>query len=192
MFFSGASPWSRGEVPQWQHLPWPQLRNVLAELQPRGPSRARQPCFIPDLETPTRNCLHRHRLFSLVHFTWISCLQGESAVKFPQQPEDPRGTASATGQILPPTLSSGTDTKGPREDFQCHHGRCQPVTSSQRTPKQWAGAGSTPKIVFTLPCPRGRLPEQRVPRCLLLDALYLTWQWAVPWQYPICSPLSRE
>lgn len=130
--FSGASPWSRGEVPQWQHLPWPQLRNVLAKLQPRGPSQARQPCFIPDLETPTCNCLHRHRLFSLVHFTWISCLQGESAVKFPQQPKDPRGTASATGQILPPTLCSGTDTKGPREDFQCHHGRCQPVTSSQR------------------------------------------------------------
>lgn len=56
-------------------------------------------------------------------------------------------------------------------------------------PKQWAGAGSTPKNLFTLPCPRGRLPEQRVPRCLLLDVLYLTWQWAVPWQYPICFPL---
>lgn len=92
----------------------------------------------------------------------------------------------------PPTPCSGTDTEGPREDFQCHHRRCQPVTSSQRTLKQWAGAGSTPKIVFTLPCPRGRLPEQRVPCCLLLDVLYLTWQWAVPWQYPICSPLSRE
>lgn len=45
------------------------------------------------------------------------------------------------------------------------------------------------KNLFTLPCPRGRLPEQRVPRCLLLDVLYLTWQWAVPWQYPICFPL---
>lgn len=149
MAISGASPWSRGEVPQHQHLPWPQLRNVLAELQPHGPFRARQPCFIPDLQTPTCHCLHRHRLFSLVHFTWISCLQGESAVKIPQQATHPRGTASATGQILTSQLcAQELNTKGPGEDFQCHHRHCQPVTSSQRTPRQWAGAGSTPKIVY--------------------------------------------
>lgn len=144
-------------------------------------------------ESPTCNCLHRHRLFSLVHSTWISCLQGEAAVKIPQQLKDPRGTASATGQILTSQLCAQALTpKGPKGGIS----RATTGTASLSPhPKGHRGSGqereALPKL-FTLLCPRGRLPEQRVPCCLLLDVLYLTWQWAVPWQYPICSPLSWE
>lgn len=154
------------------------------------------PTALPEQDNPVS--FQTSGLHHAIVYTGMGCLvwailHGFLACRESLQSNSPSSQKIQEELHVPQDESSPpTDTKGAREDFQCHHRRCQPVTSSQRTPKQWAGAGSTPKIVFTLPCPRGRLPEQRVPRCLLLDVLYLTWQWAVPWQYPICSPLSRE
>ena len=158
----------------------------------------------PLLSNATPRAIQIFRLQWATVYTGISLL-GWSMLRVPlpcrdglqaNSPSTQRPTRNCicSDQILAsnPPLSPGADSKGHGQGFPCCHVHCQPFTSPRRTPEQRAGAGSTPKIVFTLPCPRGRLPEQRVPRCLLLDVLYLTWQWAVPWQYPICFPLSRE